>query len=310
MFSAPPRIRTEVFATLPASLRRDGRRAAWLELQKRGASVGSFLEGPSFDADGNLYVTDIPFGRIFRISPQGEFVVVAEYDGEPNGLKFAPDGRAYIADHKHGLMCLDLRTGAVTVALDRPRLERFKGLNDLFFASDGSCYFTDQGQSGLQDPTGRVYRWRPDGELVCLLDSIPSPNGIVLDSGEASVLVAVTRANAVWRLPLLLDGTTSKVASFIQMSGGFGPDGMAVDVDGNLAVCHPGLGAVWLFSPTGEPILRIDSASGPVVTNCAYGGTDNAYLYITEAHTGTVLRAKMPRPGRAMAYPSRPSSAP
>ncbi len=304
MFAAPPRIGTEVFATVPASLRLDNRRADWLALQKRGASMGSFLEGPSFDADGNLYVTDIPFGRIFRISPRGDFAVVAEYDGEPNGLKFAADGTAYIADHKQGLLKLDVRTGAVTVAVDRPRLERFKGLNDLFFAPGGDCYITDQGQTGLQDATGRVYRWRPGGELTCLLADIPSPNGLVLDAAGTSVLLAVTRANAVWRVPLLLDGTTSKVGVFIQMSGGFGPDGMALDADGNLAVCHPGLGAVWLFSPAGEPILRVDSASGPVVTNCAYGGPGNSYLYITEADTGTVLRAKMPHPGRPMAYPS------
>lgn len=90
---------------------------------------------------------------------------------------------------------------------------------------------------------------------------------------------------------------------FIQLSGGFGPDGMALDLDGNLAVCHPGLGAVWLFNQGGEPILRVDSATGRVVTNCAYGGPDNTYLYITEAETGTVLRAKMPTPGRTMAYP-------
>lgn len=196
MFSAPPRITAEVFATLPQDLRCDGRHADWLEVQKRGRSTGSFLEGPSFDAEGNLYVTDIPFGRVFRISPRGEFVVVAEYDGEPNGLKFGPDGTPFIADHKRGLLRLDLHTGTVTAVVDRPRLERFKGINDLFFAGDGSCYFTDQGQTGLQDASGRVYRWRATGELVCLMDNIPSPNGIVLDYSETSVLVAVTRANA------------------------------------------------------------------------------------------------------------------
>jgi hypothetical protein len=35
--------------------------------------------------------------------------------------------------------------------------ESFKGLNDLHFAMNGDLYFTDQGQTGCIDPTGRVF---------------------------------------------------------------------------------------------------------------------------------------------------------
>lgn len=299
MFAAPPVIATEVFATLPAALRKN-ETAAWLRVQKHGVKTHSFLEGPSFDHAGNLYVTDIPFGRIFRIKPDGTFTQVAEYDGEPNGLKFAPDGRIFIADHKHGIMHLDPESGTVTPFLDRPRLERFKGVNDLFFADNGDMYFTDQGQSGLQDPSGCVYRYSADGRLDCLMNNIPSPNGIVLAPGGGSVFIAVTRANSVWRAPIRSDGTVSKVAAFINLSGGFGPDGLAIDSEGNLAICHPGLSSVWLFDDDGEPIARVKSGTGKVLTNCAYGGPGGQYLYITEADTGHVLRAKMPYAGKPM----------
>jgi gluconolactonase len=46
-------------------------------------------------------------------------------------------------------------------------------------ASNGDVYFTDQGQTGLHDPTGRVYRLAPDGRLDCLIDTGISPNGLV-----------------------------------------------------------------------------------------------------------------------------------
>src|SRR3712207_8550982 len=52
----------------------------------------------------SLYVTDIPFGRVFRISPEGEWEQVAEYDGWPNGLKIHTDGRIFITDYKRGLV--------------------------------------------------------------------------------------------------------------------------------------------------------------------------------------------------------------
>ena len=55
MFAAPPVIETEVFARLPDSFREGDRRSDWLDVQRRGAPLDSFLEGPSFDRDGNLY---------------------------------------------------------------------------------------------------------------------------------------------------------------------------------------------------------------------------------------------------------------
>ncbi|KDD17922.1 SMP-30/gluconolactonase/LRE family protein [Bordetella bronchiseptica] len=297
MFPPPSPIAAEVFCSVPERYRKRDQSAEWLRVQKRGATAHSFLEGPAFDRAGNLYVTDIPYGRVFRISPAGDFELVAEYDGEPNGLKVHRDGRIFIADHKHGIMLLDPASGAVVPYLDRPRLERFKGVNDLFFAPNGDLYFTDQGQSGLQDPSGRVYRYSAQGQLSCLMDNIPSPNGIVLAPDGGSLLIAVTRANSVWRAPLLADGGVSKVAAFLNLSGGFGPDGLALDQAGSLAVCHPGLGSVWLFDADGEPLARIRSQTGKVITNCAYGGPQRQWLYMTEADSGLVLRARMPAPG-------------
>src|ERR1700739_2817407 len=124
-----------------------------------------FLGGPSFRRAGNLYVVNIPYGQVLRVSREGDFTVVAEWDGEPNGLKIHRDGRIFIADHKQGLMLLDPANGKVEPFFDRPRRERFKGLNDLIFAKNGDLYFTDQGEADLRDPTGRLYRLRTDGTL-------------------------------------------------------------------------------------------------------------------------------------------------
>jgi gluconolactonase len=74
----------------------------------------SFLEGPVWGDDGNLYVTDIPWGRVFRIDPQGAWTLVAEYDGEPNGMKFLDAGTLLITDYKNGLMRLDVASGQVS----------------------------------------------------------------------------------------------------------------------------------------------------------------------------------------------------
>jgi gluconolactonase len=301
MFSPPQVIETEVFARLPDRFRRSDPRNAWAMVNRRGNPVDSFIEGPSFDRAGNLYIVDIPYGRIFRISPVGAFDLVAEYDGEPNGLKIASDGRIVIADYRHGLLQLDPQKGTVSPLLERRWSERFKGVNDLVFAGNGDIYFTVQGQTGLHDPTGRVYRLRTDGTLDLLLSNVPSPNGLVLDHAEHILYVAATRGNSIWRVPLMPDGTVSKVGIFVQLSGGLaGPDGLAIDEDDNLVIAHAGLGAVWVFSQLGEPLYRVRSCEGSLITNVAYGGADNKTLYMTESASGCVLTARLPVAGRLM----------
>jgi gluconolactonase len=292
VFAAPPVIETQVFARVPDELR-----AHQNPRHQSGVPRDCFIEGPSFDRDGNLYITNIPYGQIFKVSPAGAFTVVATYDGEPNGLKIHRDGRIFIADHSRGLMVIDPAVGRAEVLLDRPHRERFKGLNDLHFAKNGDLYFTDQGESGLHDPTGRLWRLRANGRLDLLLDNVPSPNGLVLTPDEGILYLAVTRGNAVWRVPLHQDGSIGRVGIFIQMSGGMGPDGMAMDSEGNLAVCHVGMGSVWLFSKFGRPVQELRSCAGIATTNAAFGGADGKTLYITESETGTILMAPAPVAG-------------
>jgi gluconolactonase len=300
MFAPPEIIKAEVFASVPERYRRDGQASPWASARRGGKPIPCFLEGPSFDRAGNLYVTDIPFGRVFRISPAGEFELVTEYDGEPNGLKIHRDGRAFITDYRNGIVELDLATGATTRVLERRYSERFKGVNDLFFADNGDMYFTDQGRTGHQDPTGRVYRWSADGKLRCLLSTCPNPNGLVLGKDGLTLYVAMTNANAVWHLALMPNDDAIAVGTFIQLSGGLGPDGLAMTEDGGLVIAHPSMGAVWVFSPRGEPLYRVNTAGSDFLTNVAFGGPDMRTLYITDSGAGLVQRARLPVAGRRM----------
>jgi gluconolactonase len=298
-FKAPERVQTKIHWQLEPKMR-NKRRSDWADPNRLGQEVDSFLEGPSFDREGNLYFVDIPFGRVFRLSPHGRCEIVCQYDGWPNGLKIHKDGRIFICDYKRGLVLMDPKRGEIEAILATRNSESWKGLNDLVFASDGACYFTDQGQTGIHDPTGRVYRLRPDGGLDLLLGNVPSPNGIVLNMKENRLFVAVTRQNAVWRCPIMTDGSVSKVGTYLQLSGGHGgPDGMALDQEDAILVCQLGVG-IWRFDSDGMPTHLIEACVGHHMTNVAYGGPDNKTLFITEADTGSILTCEMPVPGKVL----------
>ena len=148
MFAPPEQLKTEVFTRIPDRFLTHQRHSEWAHTQLHGAQAPVFLEGPSFDRDGNLWVVDIPWGRIFRIDPKGQVELVLEYDGEPNGLKFHPDGRAFIADCRNGIMVMDPRTGHIEPYLERARLER--QLWDAFERGEPIEQLVEQCEPGFQ----------------------------------------------------------------------------------------------------------------------------------------------------------------
>lgn len=300
-FQPVEKVKAEVWMSMPAKFR-SKQRSAWSDPNRQGAAVECFLEGPSFDRQGNLWFVDIPFGRIFRIDPKGNWDLVTQYDGWPNGLKFHRDGSAYICDYKKGLLRLDTVTGKIETILETAYSEGFKGLNDLHFASNGDLYFTDQGQTGIADPTGRVFRLRADGGLDRLVSNIPSPNGITLSTTEKHCYVAVTRAQQVWRLPLMADGSISKTGVAIQLSGGAaGPDGIEMDGDNGLLVCHLGVG-IWRFDANMLPthLIYSENPHHHHLANLCFGGQDLKTVYITESLSGDILVAHLPVAGKRM----------
>ncbi|KQX23026.1 SMP-30/gluconolactonase/LRE family protein [Variovorax sp. Root434] len=297
----PPQVRElKLFSAMPDQFRRP-ERSAWADANRGGTPTDSFLEGPVFDDAGNLFVTDIPWGRIFRIDPQGQWSLVAEYDGEPNGMKFLDARTLLITDYKNGLMQVEVASGRVTPFLERRNSERFKGVNDLVFDGAGNLYFTDQGQTGLHDPTGRLYRLGRDGRLDLLLDNIPSPNGVALSPDGRVLYLAVTRGNCVWRVPLLPDGSVSKVGQFFTSYGPSGPDGLAVDAQGRLLVANPGLGYVWVLNSRAEPVEVLRGPSGASTTNLVFGGHEGRTLYVTDSTHGHILMADMDAGGLPLA---------
>jgi gluconolactonase len=61
VYAAPPVIKAEIFARVPDRLR-----ATETNVRLQSALARDcFLEGPSFDRDGNLYVTNVLYGQIF-----------------------------------------------------------------------------------------------------------------------------------------------------------------------------------------------------------------------------------------------------
>jgi len=284
----------EHFASLPEDLRYKGEPSPWAEMTRPGQPMHSFLEGAFFDDERNLWLSDVPYGRVFRISPTGDWTVEHRIDGEPHAMRIAPDGRRIAVDYRHGLIEL---TGHGTIDILSTGIDtrQFLGLSDMCYAPDGALWFTDSGRASLSDPHGRVYCQPSGGALRLVLDRVPYSNGICASPDGAWIYVAATRSNQVWRFSSRLPETgCPMVGVFLNLSGGLGPDGLATNCEGWLAVAQARAGRAYVFDALGDPIAQVKLPEGLWTTSVTFHPDQPDRLYITDAQFGAVFTAKIP----------------
>lgn len=287
-------IDAEVLTALPESLHYRGEPNEWVRVTRPGARLHSFLEGPVFDDAGRLWCVDVPYGRIFAIDERGRWTLAHEDDGQPHGLACLPGGGFAVADYRRGLMRFDPARGTISPICESVNSERFRGLGDVTRAANGDLWFTDPGRSSLSDPTGRLFRLRT-GALApdLVLANVPYPNGVATSPDGRLVYLAATRANAVWRLFTDAPDPVYPMAGvWIQLSGGLGPDGLAVNADGFVAVAHGQAGRAWVFDPIGDPVACVRTPGGQWTTAVAWY-PDGQRLAIVDAQTGSIYVADL-----------------
>lgn len=289
MICAAPRLLTPtLMARLPEALWWRGEPTAWTRMTRPGMALHSFLEGPCVDGD-RLLVADVPHGRIFVVEDD-KWSVAYAYDGEPHAIRRLDADSYVVADHRLGLLRVNA-SGAMTVLA---ATDQFRGLSDLAVARDGTVWFTDPGRSSLSDPYGRLWRRAPNGALTCVLEGLAYPNGVALDPGERFVHVACTRANAVLRLAMADAATPPMTGTFVHLSGGLGPDGLAIDAAGRLAVAQAQAGRAYLFDRLGDPLAEVRT---PGAWTTAVAFARDGSLLVVEAEEGAVWRV----PGKVIA---------
>ncbi len=185
---------------------------------------------------------------------------------------------------KSGLARLSLVGGTPETVL-RPEPDRpGNRLNDACVGPDGSIYFGSLNDTDRR-PTGSFYRWSEVG-LVRFGESAIVTNGPAIDAVRRVLYVADSANGRVYRHAVGSDGTPGPREDFVTFGPGDGhPDGLAVDVEGHVWICHFGGARVTRFTPEGEPALIVPMPTAQV-TKAAFGGPDLSTLFVTTAARG------------------------
>ncbi|MEE8464888.1 MAG: SMP-30/gluconolactonase/LRE family protein, partial [Dehalococcoidia bacterium] len=184
----------------------------------------------------------------------------------------------------------------VTVIASSFQGRRLNRPNDVVVKSDGSIYFTDPWTSPLPaeqwDLTfSGVYRVTPDlGTITLLIGDFIVPNGLMFSPDESILYINDSRRGHIRSFEVMPNGTlakqTDKVVADLTGSEPGVPDGMKVDIEGNI-YCG-GSGGLYILDSSGKKLGMINHGA-TATTNLAFGGDDWKTLYFTSRnHLGSV----------------------
>lgn len=246
-----------------------------------------FTEGPAWHPDGYLLFSDIPNVRILRVNSDGSHSEWMKPSGGANGLMCDRAGNVYAAqgDERRVVRLRANAAGqgeiAAVLARDYDSLP-FNKPNDLALDSHGGLYFTDPNYrpEPQSQPVQGVYYVAASGQVTRIATAeVPRPNGILVSQDGQTLYVANIEQRKIMAYPIVGPGTVSQPTVLFtgdESLDGTGPDGMALDEQGNLYATYK---QVVVVSPAGGLIGRIDVPEKPA--NCAFGGAENRTLYIT-----------------------------
>jgi gluconolactonase len=262
-----------------------------------------FIEGPIWHPDGFLLFSDIPANIIYKFASNQQVEVFRRPSGKANGNTLDKENRLLTAEHENRRVSRTEKDGKVITLADRYEGKRLNSPNDLVVKSDGSIYFTDPsyGVSKDQEELGfyGVYRLASDGKLTLLVKDLVLPNGIAFSPDEQKLYVNNSEAKYIAVFDVKPDGNVTNERLFADLkdaSQGGVPDGLKVDLEGN--VYSTGPGGVWILSPEGKVLGKISVPE--TATNVAWGESDRKTLYITANTSLYRIRLKIAgvRPGK------------
>ena len=270
-------------------------------------------EGPVWTG-GALLFSDVPNNVIWRWSEADgarEFLRPSGYTGsvprggEPgsNGLAVDGDGRLYMCQHGDRRVARLAPDKSFETVADRFDGKRFNSPNDVVVRPNGDVYFTDpiyglvghEKDPAREIPWSGVYRARAGGGVDLLDKTLTYPNGLAFSPDGKTLYVAVSDpARAIW-MAYDVDGAGGvsngrvffDATSFVKAGKKGLPDGMKIDVSGNLFATGPG--GVFVFSAAGKHLGTI--VTGEPTANCAFGD-DGGTLYMTANDKLTRIRLK------------------
>ena len=276
----------------------------WATLEKV-ASGFIFTEGPVWHGSGEYLVwTDIIGDTIWKWIPGQGTSILMRPSGKADGMTYDHEGRLVVAGWSSRTVWRLEADGSTTTLASHYQGKKLNTPNDIVVKSDGSIYFTDP-SNGIRNTGMECYDIQKyldyeavfrldlrDSSLTLLLDDMINPNGLCFSPDESLLYINDTPRRHIRVFDVEPDGTISNGRLFAELihDDPGGPDGMKVDVAGNVYCTGPG--GVWVTDPKGNHLGRILTPED--CANFAFGGNDLKTMFFTARSSVYRMRLNMP----------------
>jgi sugar lactone lactonase YvrE len=258
------------------------------------------IEGPAVDSAGNLYVVNFQKpGTIGKLKPRAaasEFFAALPEGSIGNSIRFALDGRMFIADYKkHNIFVIEPGS---TIPMEYFHSEEFNQPNDMTIASDGTIYASDPHWKRRDGQVWRISRsadGKVSGEKMASPRPMSTTNGIDLSPDEKTLFVGESNSREIWAYRI--DGSNLVSPRLVKKFSDHDIDGIRTDIDGRLYVARMLKGTIVVLADNGR-IEREISLTASEPSNLAFGGGDGRTIYVTQRKGGYIESFLVDRQGR------------
>jgi sugar lactone lactonase YvrE len=253
--------------------------------------------------DGRLWYSDFFDHAVCSVSPEGERRVEVDFDGEPAGLGWLPDGRLLINSRLDRVIFRREDDGMLVEHGDLKPFATWH-LNDMVVASNGQAYSGNFGfdLDGLYDGSvqasaicpASLIRVDPDGTTLEAADDLQFPNGAVITEDGGTLIIAESLGGRLTAFDREADGTLTNRRVWAALEG-VAPDGICLCADGS----------VWVANAMGAECVRVaegGEVQERVTTSrncyaCMLGDDDRRTLYLVTAVDSNANVARTTRDG-------------
>jgi gluconolactonase len=251
-----------------------------------------FTEGPVWDDRGFLYISDEVTNKIIKLFPDGHHEDVVSL-GDPDGSTYDREHRLIdCASVLRAIIAVE-PDGKYKVLAERYQGKKFNSPNDVVLGPGDALYFTDPTLDLVKGekqelPFQGVFRLGKDGKVRLLIKDLAQPNGLAFSPDGRKLYVDDSERKDIHVYDVTPDGGVRNGRLFGKMDGPGDPDGMRVDMDGNLYVT--GQSGIWVWDASGKHLGTI--VLPEPTANLTWGDPDSRTLYITSSTSVLKLRTK------------------
>jgi sugar lactone lactonase YvrE len=259
--------------------------------------------------EGRLWFSDWGTREIIAVDLNGNSEVVLMAPAFPCCVDWLPDGRLLLVSARDGLLLRREEDGTLVTHGDLRKASQPHAGNELVVDGRGNAYVNGGGfnlMAGEPFAPGVIALVTPDGVAHQVADNLAFPNGMLVTSDNATLIVAESYAKRLSAFNIAADGSLSGRRVWADLGDGV-PDGICLDAEGCVWYSDVPNKRCVRVREGGEVLQKIELDRGCFA--CALGGADRRTLFMvaTEWHgpsgmfveprTGQLLTTNAPTPG-------------